>query len=436
MGFMGSEFKYQSGFGNHFATEAIPGALPEGQNTPQKSPFGLYAEQLSGAAFTAPRAENLRSWLYRIKPSVLHGEFSPVESKSLRSRPFEEIPPTPTQLRWNPLPMPDAPTDFVEGLVTMMGNGAEGIPRGCAIHLYAANRSMEKKFFYNSDGEFLVVPQSGRLLFKTELGSLAVGPWEIALIPRGMKFQVQLLDKEARGYVCENFGLPFRIPGLGPIGANGLANPRDFQAPVARYEDVEGDFELVTRFQGNLWKAKIERSPLDVVAWHGNYTPYKYDLRNFQVVMPVNFDHPDPSIFTVLTSPSELPGTANIDFVIFAPRWLTMEKTFRPPYYHRNVMSEFMGLVQGVYDAKQTGFSPGGSSLHNCFSAHGPDLDTFEKASNVDLKPEKLDDTLAFMFESSLPYRPTALAMKTPSLQKDYLGCWRGLKKYFDPQAK
>lgn len=433
---MGSELKYQQGFGNHFSTEAVEGALPQGQNTPQKAPFGLYAEQLSGSAFTAPRGENLRSWLYRVRPSVAHGEFSPVEQKFLRSRPFDETPPTPTQLRWNPLPMPDAPTDFVEGLVTLMGNGGDGSPRGLAVHLYAANRSMEKKFFYNADGEFLVVPQSGRLLFKTELGALEVAPWEIALLPRGMKFQVQLLDKEARGYVCENFGLPFRIPGLGPIGANGLANARDFQAPVAHFEDVDGDFELLVRFQGSLWRAKLEHSPLDVVAWHGNYAPYKYDLRNFQVVMPVNFDHPDPSIFTVLTSPSELPGVANIDFVIFAPRWLVMENTFRPPYYHRNVMSEFMGLVHGAYDAKQSGFSPGGASLHNCFSAHGPDADTFEKASNAHLKPEKLGDTLAFMFESSLPYRPTAFAMKTSSLQKDYLGCWRGLKKHFNPKAR
>lgn len=433
---MASELKYQPGFGNHFSTEAIAGALPQGQNTPQKAPLGLYAEQVSGAAFTAPRAENLRSWVYRIRPSVIHGEFIPVEQRSLRSRPFDETPPTPTQLRWNPLPMPDAPTDFIDGLVTMMGNGAEGTPRGLAIHLYAINRSMDKKFFYNSDGEFLVVPQSGRLLFKTEMGVLEVGPWEIALVPRGVKFQVQLLDKEARGYVCENFGAPFRLPGLGPIGANGLANPRDFQAPVASFDDREGDFELLTRFQGNLWKAKIDHSPLDVVAWHGNYTPYKYDLRNFQVVMPVNFDHPDPSIFTVLTSPSELPGTANIDFAIFAPRWMVMENTFRPPYYHRNVMSEFMGLVHGVYDAKQTGFVPGGSSLHNCFSAHGPDADTFEKASHSELKPEKQVDTLAFMFESSLPYRPTAFAMKSSILQKDYLGCWRGLKKHFNPKAK
>jgi len=433
---MGLELQYQSGFGNHFSSEALPGALPLGQNTPQKVAYGLYAEQLTGSAFTAARSENFRSWLYRIRPSVMHGDFSPLEHPTLRSRPFNEIPPTPAQLRWNPLPMESGAFDFLDGLVTMAGNGGEGSPRGCAVHWYAANRSMEKRFFYNSDGELLVVPQQGRLLFKTEMGFLEVAPWEIAVIPRGIKFQVHLLDAEARGYVCENFGSPFRLPSLGPIGANGLANPRDFLTSKAKYEDREGDFELVTRFQGRLWKASLGHSPLDVVAWHGNYAPYKYDLRNFQVVMPANFDHPDPSIFTVMTSPSELPGTANIDFVIFAPRWLAMENTFRPPYYHRNIMSEFMGLVHGVYDAKQSGFLPGGGSLHNCMSAHGPDTETFEKASTVTLKPEFLSDTLAFMFESSLPFSPTAYAMKTPALQKDYMGCWRGLKKHFNPNAK
>lgn len=433
---MGSDTRYQTGFGNQFATEALPGALPSGQNTPQRVAYGLYAEQLSGTAFTAARAQNARSWLYRIRPTVAQGEYTPFENDQLRARPFEETPPTPTQLRWNPIPMPAKPTDFVEGLVTFMGNGAEGLPRGCAIHLYACNHSMEKRFFCNADAELLIVPQAGRALFKTELGELEVAPWEIVVIPRGMRFQVKLLDKETRGYVCENFGLPFRLPDLGPIGANGLANPRDFLAPVAKYEDVDGDFEVVTRFQGALWKCKVDHSPLDVVAWHGNYTPYKYDLRNFQVVMPVNFDHPDPSIFTVLTSPSELPGTANVDFVAFAPRWLVMEKSFRPPYYHRNIMSEYMGLVHGAYDAKQTGFVPGGGSLHNCFSPHGPDVETFEKASQKDLAPEFLKDTLAFMFESSLPYRPTKFAMSTPALQKDYVGCWRGLKKNFNPKSK
>lgn len=433
---MASDLGYLPGFGNHFSTEALRGALPVGQNTPQRVAFGLYAEQLSGAAFTAPRSENYRSWLYRIRPSVVHGEFVSVEARKLKSRPFDETPATPNQLRWSPIPIPNDPTDFLDGLVTLMGTGGEGAPRGCAIHLYLANRSMQKKFFYNSDGELLLVPQSGRILLRTEMGDLEVGPWEIATIPRGVKFQVNLLDKEARGYVCENFGLPFRIPNLGPIGANGLANPRDFLAPVAKYEDVDGDFELFTRFQGGLWKAPIHHSPLDVVAWHGNYTPYKYDLRNFQVVMPVNFDHPDPSIFTVLTSPSELSGTANIDFAIFAPRWLVMERSFRPPYYHRNIMSEFMGLIEGVYDAKQTGFLPGGASLHNCLAAHGPDSETFEKASHAELKPEYLGKTLAFMFESSLPYRPTAFAMKSEALQKDYLACWSGLKKNFNSKGK
>lgn len=426
----------QPGFGNHFSSEALPGALPSGQNTPQRAPYGLYAEQLSGTAFTAPRESNLRTWLYRLRPSVVQGEFVALDRKALRSRPFQEAPANPTPLRWNALPPQKESADFIDGLVTMMGAGVEGGTRGSAVHVYRANRSMEKRFFYNADGELLIVPQQGALKIRTELGTLDVAPLEIALIPRGIKFQVQLREATAYGYVCENYGAPFRLPQLGPIGANGLANPRDFLAPLAAYEDREGDFELVANFGGELWKAPLTHSPLDVVGWHGNYVPYKYDLRKFQVISPVNYDHPDPSIFTVLTSPSELPGVANIDFVAFAPRWLVTEHTFRPPYFHRNVMSECMGLIQGVYDAKQTGFVPGGMSLHNSFSGHGPDTDTFEKASQAGLQPEFLADTMAFMFESSLPYRPTAFALKTEALQKDYVGCWRGLKKHFTAASR
>ncbi|HET7348664.1 MAG TPA: homogentisate 1,2-dioxygenase, partial [Acidobacteriaceae bacterium] len=407
-----AELRYQSGFGNEFATEAVPGALPQGQNAPQRSALGLYTEQLSGTAFTAPRATNRRTWTYRIRPSVTHKPFAEIGSGLFRSGPFTELPSPPNQMRWNPIPMPDKPTDFVEGIVTMGGSGDPAMQIGVGVHLYAANASMKGRYFYNADGEMLIVPQQGALRIATELGILGVAPGEIALIPRGIKIRVEL-EGPSRGYICENYGLHFRLPDLGPIGANGLANPRDFLAPVAAYENLDGDFRVIAKFLGRMWEAEIDHSPLDVVAWHGNYAPCKYDLSRYNCINTVSFDHPDPSIYTVLTSPSVLPGTANVDFVIFPPRWLVAEHTFRPPWFHRNMMNEFMGLVFGEYDAKAEGFLPGGASLHNCMSGHGPDAETWEKASAADLKPVKLDNTLAFMFETGLPVRPTKFALES-----------------------
>lgn len=424
--------QYLSGFGNHHASEAEPGALPVGQNSPQKAPLGLYAEQLSGTAFTAPRCENQRSWLYRIRPSVLHSKFKAHASGLIESRPFNcQKAITPEQLRWNPLPALKEKKSFVEGIITLAGNGDSASVRGSAVHLYSANQSMTDTFFYNADGELLIVPRGGRLILGTEFGTIAVAPGEIAVIPRGVKFKVDLPDGTADGYILENYGPALRLPELGPIGANGLANPRDFLAPAASYEDIERPFQLIAKYQGKLFAAALDHSPLDVVAWHGNYYPYKYDLSTFNAVNTVTYDHCDPSIFTVLTSPSEMAGTANVDFVIFPPRWMVAENTFRPPYYHRNCMSEYMGLIYGVYDAKEEGFVAGGGSLHNQMSAHGPDAATFEKASNVDLKPQRLDNTLAFMFESSLIYNPTEFAMTGGILQTDYIDCWSGLPRHF-----
>lgn len=422
---------YQPGFGNEFATEALPGVLPASQNSPQKVARGLYAEQLSGTAFTAPRSDNQRSWLYRIRPAAMHHPFAKVFHPTLQSGPFTELSASPNQLRWNPFPIPSAPADFIEGLITIAGNGSADSQIGVAIHVYTANRSMQDRFFYNADGEMLIVPQQGALSLRTEFGVLDIAPGEIAVVPRGVRFAVDLQADSARGYVCENYGQLLRLPDLGPIGANGLANPRDFLAPVAAYEDREGQFELLAKFAGKLWSAAIDHSPLDVVAWHGNYTPYKYNLAAFNAMNSVSFDHADPSIFTVLTSPSGIPGTANMDFVIFPPRWMVAEHTFRPPWFHRNVMSEYMGLVYGEYDAKAEGFLPGGGSLHNCMSGHGPDATTFEAASNAVLQPQKLDKTMAFMFETRLLIHPTRVAMESPQLQKDYLHCWHGLKKHF-----
>jgi homogentisate 1,2-dioxygenase len=424
---------YLVGFGNHFATEALPGALPQGRNSPQRCAYGLYAEQLSGTAFTAPRAANRRTWIYRIRPAAVHQPFRRIDGGRFTSV-FGDVPPTPNQLRWDPLPIPAQPTDFLQGMVTMCGNGAPDAQGGCGIHMYAVNRSMTDRFFYDADGELLIVPQQGRLRLATELGMLDVEPHEIACIPRGVRFRVELLEGTARGYVCENFGSPFRLPDLGPIGSNGLANPRDFLSPVAAYEDREGRFELVTKFMGHLWSAEIGHSPLDVVAWHGNFVPYKYDLRLFNTIGSISYDHPDPSIFLVLQSVSDTPGVDNIDFVIFPPRILAMENTFRPPWFHRNIAAEFMGLIHGVYDAKAEGFLPGGASLHNCMTGHGPDADTFAKASSADTgRPDYIRETMAFMLETRLAFKPTRHALESAELQATYFECWQNLPKQFDP---
>lgn len=428
---------YQSGFGNEFATEAVAGTLPVGRNSPQRVAHGLYAEQLSGTAFTAPRHANRRSWLYRIRPAAMHGAFAPFAQQHFHNE-FGDGPVTPDQLRWSPLPLPEAPTDFVAGLYTMAGNGSPAAQHGVGIHLYAANRDMQGRWFYDADGELLIVPQQGGLHIETELGVLDVVPHEIALIPRGVRFRVALPDGLSRGYVCENFGAMLKLPDLGPIGSNGLANPRDFLAPHAAYEDLEGaasgqDFELIAKFQGHLWRAPIDHSPLDVVGWHGNYAPYKYDLRRHNTIGSISYDHPDPSIFLVLHSPGESEGVSNMDFVIFPPRVLVMQDTFRPPWFHRNVASEFMGLIHGAYDAKAEGFAPGGCSLHNSFTGHGPDAATFDKASAADTsKPDYIKDTMAFMFETRAVIRPTAQALAAAHRQRDYQACWSGLRKHFD----
>jgi homogentisate 1,2-dioxygenase len=421
--------EYQSGFGNLHSSEAVPGALPQGQNSPQRAPRGLYAEVLSGTAFTAPRAENLSSWLYRLRPSAMHAPFRRIANGLVRSGPFQEVEASPNRLRWDPLPIGDSPTDFIDGLATLAGSGEAAVQSGVAVHIYRANRSMAERLFVDCDGELMLVPQLGQLLLFTELGRLAVAPGEVAVVPRGVKFTVELLDKQARGYVCENYGAPFRLPELGPIGAQGLAQPRDFFAPVAGFEDKETRHQVVSKFLGALWAAEYRHSPLDVVAWHGRYAPYKYDLARFMAINTVSFDHADPSIFTVLTSPSGQAGVANCDLVIFPPRWLVAEHSFRPPWFHRNVMSELMGLVHGVYDAKAEGFLPGGVSIHNCMSAHGPDVQTFERASRAELKPQKIEDTLAFMWESRFVFRPTQFAMSLPQLQQDYDAVWDGFKK-------
>jgi homogentisate 1,2-dioxygenase len=424
------DIHYLSGFGNSFASEAVPGTLPVGRNSPQRSPRGLYTEVLSGTAFTAPRAENRSTWLYKLRPSAMHGPYRRLADGQLRSGPFNEAETAPNRLRWNPFPIPGEPRDFIDGLLTVAGSGEPASQAGLAVHVYLANRSMTRRYFWNADGEMMFVPQEGSLLLFTELGKLEVAPGEIAVVPRGMKFKIALLEDTARGYLCENYGAAFRLPELGPIGSQGLAQQRDFNVPVAAFDEA-GACEVVAKFMGGLWASEFPHSPLDVVAWHGSYVPYKYDLARFMTINTVSFDHPDPSIFTVLTSPSGQPGVANCDFVIFPPRWTVAEDTFRPPWFHRNVMSELMGLVHGAYDAKAEGFLPGGVSIHNCMSAHGPDAVSFDKAVQAELKPHKIENTLAFMWESRYVFRPTRAALDAPELQHDYDRVWEGFAKRY-----
>jgi len=429
------DLKYQSGFGNEFASEDSrkPNSLPAGRNTPQKCPYNLYAEQLSGTAFTAPRETNQRSWLYRMVPSVKHIPFKKIE-KGLLSNKWDEVDPDPNQLRWNPFDIPSSSeVDFIQGLQTICGAGDTRSRHGMAIHVYACNISMKDKAFYNSDGDFLIVPQQGTLYITTEFGKLMVSLNEICVIQQGIRFSVDVCEG-SRGYILEVYDNHFVLPNLGPIGANGLANPRDFLTPVAFYEERSSiEFKIISKYQGHLFQASQDHSCFDVVAWHGNYAPFKYNLENFMTINSVTFDHADPSIFTVLTCPSSKPGTAIADFVIFPPRWSVSEDTFRPPYYHRNCMSEFMGLIKGTYEAKEGGFRPGGASLHSMMTPHGPDVECFNGASNCELKPVKIaGGTMAFMFESSLSLAVTKWAHDTCNkIDQDYYKCWQGLKNNF-----
>ncbi|MEM9012383.1 MAG: homogentisate 1,2-dioxygenase [Pseudomonadota bacterium] len=431
---VGTVAGYMPGFGNDFETEALPGALPQGRNSPQRVSYGLYAEQLSGSPFTAPRGKNERSWMYRIRPSVKHsGRFAKVEMPYWKTAPHRVADVISLgQYRWDPVPLPAEPTTFVTGMCTMTTAGDVGTQVGMAAHVYVATMDMVDDYFYSADSELLVVPQAGRLRIFTEFGLIDLEPLEIAILPRGMVYRVEVPDGEARGFVCENYGAKFTLPGRGPIGANCLANPRDFKTPVAAFEEKETPCRLTIKWCGDFHVTEIGHSPLDVVAWHGNYAPFKYDLRTYSPVGAIHFDHPDPSIFTVLTAPTAEEGTANIDFVIFPPRWLPQEDTFRPPWYHKNLMSELMGNIYGQYDAKPQGFVPGGISLHNCMLPHGPDREAFEKATTGELAPVKLDNTMSFMFETRFPQQLTEFAANEAPLQDDYVDCWNGLEKKFD----
>lgn len=425
--------EYLYGFGNEHHTEALSGALPWGQNSPQQPPMGLYAEQHSATAFTEPRERNRRSWVYRILPSAAHPPFVPLEQARLRSAQLPDGIADPNRMRWDPAPIPDAPTDFVDGLETIGATGDVLQRAGIGIHWYVCNRSMRQRYFADADGELLLVPQYGRLFLHTEYGKIALRAGEIAVIGRAVRFRVELLDEAARGYVCENYGTAFTLPELGPIGANGLAHARHFAYPVAAYEEHTESAQVIQKFGGSLWTADYDHSPLDVVAWYGSHGAYKYDLERFNVFGTLNYDHPDPSISTILTAPSETPGQANVDFLAFPPHWVVAEHTFRPPHFHRNVCSEFMGLVSGVHESKAEGFRPGGASLHNMWAAHGTDRQTHRTACEQELAPEKLTGSLPFMFETRWPVVTTAHARDAAHRQRDYDESWSGFPAAFTP---
>ena len=420
-----AELNYQSGFGNQFETEAESGVLPLGQNSPQKVKGGLYTEQITGTAFTAPRSSMRRSWVYRIRPSVQHlTNLQPIDPGLIRTGADREGSPTATQLRWDPFPSISSDSNWLTGLTTVATNGNSELQTGGAVHHFAATQSMGDTAFVNTDGELMLVPYMGRLLLQTEMGHLEISPGHIAVIPRGIKFSVDLLDEMARGYVCENYGAAFSLTEDGLVGVDANALPRDFEYPVARYDDDDQPTKLVAKISGALFANDLQHSPFDVVAWHGNLAPYRYELRRFCALGPVIFDHPDPSIWTLLSSPSDTPGTANLDFILFREHWRVAENTFRPPWFHSNVMSELMALIEGVYDAKAEGFVPGGISIHNSFIPHGPDSDAFKSATEADLAPTKGPDSLAVMWESRNRWVPPSWPMALSELQDDYPERW------------
>lgn len=432
------EYKYNVGFANHFESEAIEGSLIKGCNNPQKCPLGLYAEQINGTSFTQPRHLNLKCWMYKLKPTVGHSKHEELPEEEFENfiSNFTEgnnLKVTPDQLRWKPIPYPaeDKKVDFIHGIFTYCGVGSTEQKSGMGIHLYSCNTSMPSdSAFYSADGDFLIVPQTGSLDITTEFGKLYVSPWEIVVIPRGIKFHVAV-EGNSRGYMNEIYRGHYRPCERGPIGSNGLANERDFLAPTAWFEDRECEFTVVVKFLGKFFKSTYDRSVFDTVAWHGSYVPYKYNLKNYNTIGTITYDHPDPSIFTVLSAATDDPFTSLCDFVVFNPRWLVGENTFRPPYYHRNTMTEFMGNVDGVYDAKEEGFAPGSASLHSCMTGHGPEYQVFEKASNMELVPQKLQNTLSFMFETNFILKVHKKSLEKGRQDENYIDCWKGMKKLF-----
>ncbi|KAH7409553.1 homogentisate 1,2-dioxygenase [Cadophora sp. MPI-SDFR-AT-0126] len=435
-------YEYQAGFGNHFESEAVPGTIPQGQNSPRCVRFGLYAEQMTASAFVAPRPSNKNAWLYRVRPAVAHEGFTDLPDNKDTESNFMPINPkvhiSPTQLAWLPFDIPtEGGIDFVSGLKTVAGSGEPTLREGIATHVYTANTSMSQKAFVNSDGDFLIVPQQGSLDIQTEFGPLFVQPGEICVIQRGIRYRVELPDGPSRGYILEIWGSNFDLPELGPLGANGLANSRDFLTPKAKYEIKKERWEIVYKLGGKFFKSTQGHSPFDVVAWHGNYVPFKYDLTKFVNVGSISVDHIDPSIFCVLTAKSRDPTAPLADFLIFSPRWDVASHTYRPPYYHRNVASELMGLIYGGYGGRSDSFQPGGVSFECGMVPHGVAYEEF-KAASAEPPPEMQisKGAVAFMFESSRPFTITDYAWNSKKKHEHEPKMWDNLVDNFSTHQK
>ncbi|KAH7114315.1 homogentisate 1,2-dioxygenase-like protein [Dendryphion nanum] len=430
-------YEYQSGFGNSFESEAVPGTIPKGQNSPRCVRFGLYAEQMTATAFVAPRHLNKKAWLYRARPAVAHQGFTDLPDNPDTESNFLPINPrvhlSPTQLAWLPFDIPtDGEIDFVSGLKTIAGSGDPTLREGLSISTFLANASMNKRAAVNSDGDMLIVPQQGALDIQTEFGMLFVQPGEIAVIQRGQRYKVNLPDGPTRGYILEIWGSNFQLPELGPLGANGLANSRDFLHPVAKYEIEVAPWEIIYQLGGKFFKSKQNHSPFDVVAWHGNYVPYKYDLTKFVNVGSISVDHIDPSIFCVLTAPSRDPSAPLADFLIFSPRWDVASHTYRPPYYHRNAASELMGLIYGEYAGRSDEFQPGGVSFECGFVPHGVAYEEFKAASAAPPPEMQISKgAVAFMMESSRPFTITDWAWNSEKKHEHEPKMWDDLVDNF-----
>jgi len=426
-----------TGFGNVHQSEDLPDALPRDQNSPRRVAYGLYAEQVNGSGFVAPRHENRRSWLYRVRPSA---DQSPAVAlpQGFLAGDFLAEPPEPNLAGWAPLPLPTVATDFVDGLATLGGAGSARLRRGYAVHVYAANRGMEDRCFGNADGDLLILPEQGALTLLTELGPLEVAPGQVALVPRGIRFSVLVSVGGARGYVAESFGRPFGLPDRGPVGANGLADARHFRAPSAWHEDrVSLGYRVTAKLAGRLFESTQDHSPFDVAAWQGNHVPTVYDLDAFSPVGNARFDHGDPSIHTVLSAPMDEQGAHTLDLVAFVARWDVTEHTFRPPYFHRNVTTELNGIVR---DAVVPGspFVPGCFFLTPSLVPHGVVAASVERhlAEAAAESPRRSSESsLWFQFETALPFVPTPWARDAAHRIADWPLVWGAYRKHFRERA-
>ncbi|GLI78307.1 hypothetical protein PoHVEF18_006618 [Penicillium ochrochloron] len=398
------KFKYLNGFNGYHQSEAAEGVIPLVINIPQKSKYGLHTERISGSSFTAPRKDSKQTWLYRLLPSTCHEDFSLLENHpfNLKNVLNSKYQYSPNRSTWAPAQIAKE-ADFLTGLQLIGGAGNPTMKEGLAYYAFTAGKSMpSNQAFYSADGDFLLAPQKGTLDIRTEMGYLRVRSNEICVVPRGIRFHVSLPAGPVRGFALELFEGHFELPELGPIGSTGLANIRDFEIPTASFDNSNVDTEIIAKFAGQVHRTVHRGSIFNVAGWSGTYYPFKYDLGKFNTIGSVSYDHTDPSIFTVLTAPSSVPGEAVVDVAVFGPRWLVMEKSYRPPYFHRNTMSEFAFVIKGGFDV--TPLPPqleGLFLLSNTMCAHGADPESWKQATEKELVPEKIPPgNLGMMFES------------------------------------